>query len=41
VIWVTCGNSSNVRLKDILSVTLPQALDLLAVGERLVEISDI
>lgn len=41
VIWVTCGNTSNVRLKAILSATLPAALVLLADGERLVEISDV
>ncbi len=40
VIWVTCGNTSNARLKEILSATLPQALVFLASGERLVEIRD-
>jgi len=39
VIWLTCGNTSNVRLKTLLSQTLPDALDLLA-NEPLVEISD-
>ena len=39
VIWVTCGNTSNVRLKEVLTNTLPKALDLLNLGEKLVEIS--
>ena len=40
VIWLTCGNTSNQRLKQILSKTLPQALNMLKQGESLVEISD-
>lgn len=39
VIWVTCGNTSNARLKQILSSTLPGAVELLDSGEKLVEIS--
>lgn len=39
VIWVTCGNTSNARLRDVLTNTLPKALDLLTFGEKLVEIS--
>ncbi len=39
VIWLTCGNTSNANLTVILTATLQQALDLLADGERLVEIS--
>lgn len=38
VIWLTCGNTSHERLKQILSATLPQAIDLLKAGEPLVEI---
>ena len=38
VIWLTCGNTSNANLKIILAATLPQALNLLASGEKLVEI---
>jgi len=41
VIWVTCGNTSNARLKEILTNTLPKALALLESGEKLVEISAI
>lgn len=39
VLWLTCGNTSNVRLKEILTSTLPNALGLLNSGEKLVEIS--
>jgi predicted nuclease of predicted toxin-antitoxin system len=39
VIWLTCGNTSNARLKEILTATLPDALELLRSGERLVEIT--
>jgi predicted nuclease of predicted toxin-antitoxin system len=39
IIWLTCGNTSNARLREILSLTLPNALELLKSGEKLVEIS--
>ena len=39
IIWLTCGNTSNVRLREILSATLLEALELLLAGEALVEIS--
>jgi predicted nuclease of predicted toxin-antitoxin system len=39
IIWVTCGNTSNARLKEILTATLPKAIELLRAGERLVEIN--
>ena len=38
VVWLTCGNTSNARLKEILSKTLPQALAMIASGESIVEI---
>lgn len=41
VIWVTCGNTSNARLKEILTNTLPKALELLTSGEEVVEINAI
>jgi len=41
ILWITCGNTSNVRLKEVLKASLPRALDLLRQGERLVEISDL
>ncbi len=39
IIWLTCGNTSNAKLREILSKTLPRALELFAAGETLVEIS--
>ncbi|QMS90430.1 DUF5615 family PIN-like protein [Nostoc edaphicum CCNP1411] len=39
IIWLTCGNTSNARLQEILNATLLQALELLRTGETLVEIS--
>lgn len=39
IIWLTCGNTSNARLREILIKTLPKALQLLQSGEALVEIS--
>jgi predicted nuclease of predicted toxin-antitoxin system len=41
VLWLTCGNTSNARLKEILSKTLRQALAILASGEKIVEIKDV
>ena len=40
VLWVTCGNTSNTRLRRVLLDALPAALRLLEQGEPLVEISD-
>jgi predicted nuclease of predicted toxin-antitoxin system len=39
VIWLTCGNTSNARLKQIFFVTLNKAMELLELGEDLVEIN--
>ncbi|MCK5803069.1 MAG: DUF5615 family PIN-like protein [Lentisphaeria bacterium] len=39
VLWLTCGNTSNAKLQDILGRTLPEALRLLEAGEPLVQIS--
>ena len=39
IIWLTCGNTSNARLREILTATLPEALEILKAGEPLVEIS--
>ena len=41
ILWITCGNTSNAKLKEILAATLLQAIDLFSADERLVEISDI
>lgn len=38
IIWLTCGNTSNVRLKEILISVLPRALEILGSGEKIVEI---
>jgi predicted nuclease of predicted toxin-antitoxin system len=38
ILWVTCGNTSNARLRQILTATLPDAIELLNNGEQLVEI---
>jgi predicted nuclease of predicted toxin-antitoxin system len=40
VLWLTCGNTTNAHLKEILSATLPDALTLLEAQEKLIEISD-
>jgi len=39
IIWLTCGNTSNARLREILNSTLLISLDLLRRGEQLIEIS--
>ena len=39
MIWLTCGNTSNRFLRELLTRALPQALTLLQQGEGLVEIS--
>lgn len=40
IIWVTCGNSSNQKMKQILSNTLREAIKYLEKGEQIVEIAD-
>lgn len=40
VIWLTCGNTSNARLRDVLAKAMPATLNLLEDGEPLVEIRD-
>lgn len=39
-LWVTCGNTSNAKMKKILSSVLPKAKKLIKSGENIVEISD-
>ncbi len=39
IIWLTFGNTSNAQLKEILKLCLPDALEFLHSGEKLVEIS--
>jgi predicted nuclease of predicted toxin-antitoxin system len=40
VLWLRCGNTSNPRLKQILTQALPDVLPMLQDGEPLVEIGD-
>jgi len=40
LIWITCGNTSNDRMREILSTTLLKAKELLESGENVVEVSD-
>lgn len=39
IIWLTCGNTSNARLREIFTSTLSEAMQLLEAGESIVEIS--
>lgn len=41
VIWITCGNTSNAHLRQLLRTALPRALELLSSGEIMVEVSDL
>jgi predicted nuclease of predicted toxin-antitoxin system len=41
VLWLTCGNTSNERLQEVLRATIPAALELLAAGEPLIEIGNV
>ena len=38
IIWLTCGNTSDAALRQILTAKFPEALRLLDSGEDLVEI---
>jgi predicted nuclease of predicted toxin-antitoxin system len=40
VIWVTLGNTSNARMREVLRTALPDALSLLRNGEALVELGE-
>lgn len=40
LIWITSGNTSNARMRQILSDTLLKVKELLEGGEAIVEISD-
>ena len=41
VVWITCGNTSNERLREVLRARFPKAMELLRLGERIVEIGDL
>ena len=40
IVWITCGNTSNARLTQILDPALPQVLELIKAGEPVLEIGD-
>lgn len=40
VVWVTLGNTSNARMREVLRSAFPAVLELLRRGEPLVELSD-
>ena len=40
VIWITCGNTTNRKMRDILGSSLEKAVALIYSGEPVVEISD-
>ncbi len=40
VVWVTCGNTSNERLRRLVAVAWPALLPMLERGEALVELGD-
>ena len=40
ILWITCGNSSNAKLREILAHSFRNAITLLEKGENLVEICD-
>jgi predicted nuclease of predicted toxin-antitoxin system len=41
IIWITCGKTSNARLKQLFRTSLPRTLELISSGESLVELSDL
>ena len=40
IIWLTCGNTSNARVKEILTSRLMEAIEILKTNCDLVEVSD-
>ncbi|MGA7932903.1 MAG: DUF5615 family PIN-like protein [Kovacikia sp.] len=40
ILWLTCGNATNRNLRQLLTATLPNALEQLRQGEMIVEISN-
>jgi predicted nuclease of predicted toxin-antitoxin system len=40
IVWLRCGNTSNARLREILTSWWPHVQALLAAGERIVEIAE-
>lgn len=41
ILWLTCGNVTNRNLRELLTATLPDALEQLRQGEMIVEITNI
>ncbi|MBP3193056.1 DUF5615 family PIN-like protein [Natronogracilivirga saccharolytica] len=41
LIWITSGNTSNARMREILTSSLPKVKSLIEKGEPIVEISDL
>ena len=39
VVWLTCGNTSNEALRELLKDALPRAIEMIGRGESLVELS--
>ena len=40
IIWITCGNTSNAKMREVLEKSLQKAIDMLQAGEPVVEIGD-
>ena len=40
IIWITCGNTSNKKMREILGSSLEKAIAMITSGEPVVEISD-
>ncbi len=41
VLWLTSGNTSNARVRELLDVVWPKAIQLLGQGETLVELQNL
>jgi predicted nuclease of predicted toxin-antitoxin system len=41
ILWVTCGNTTNARLKQIFGKSMPMAISRLQAGDALIEITDL
>lgn len=40
ILWLTRGNTSNARLREILAARLPTVIEMWHIGDALVEIAD-
>lgn len=40
IIWITCGNTSNSRMRNVLEKSLDKAVELIRSGEPVIEIGD-